>query len=1142
MVDGDRQNGKVGKPLEDPVVAQVTDARGRPVEGVTVAFELSTVGPEAAVQKLTNADGMADARLVLGTSVGEQSGQVRVVAELGRAIQAPFTAMALAENANSMAAAAGEGQTGHVDQPLDDRLVVEVVDGFGNPVAGVPITWRAEGGGSVSETLVPTDEDGRARVERILGPTVGQQSTVAESDGLAGSPVTFLHTAVAGDASRLTVESGSDQTAQAGTLLPAELVARLVDFQGNGVPNTAVTWVVAIGGGSVTPQNSITDNDGRVFAQWTLGAPLGEQRVDAVVSGVGVASFKATATSGAPPALFIRTQPSGTARNGIPLGRQPVIQLRDGSGNDVATAGVQVTASLGGGGELEGTTRQITDASGRAVFTDLAISGAPGRRTLVFEAIGFAQATSDEITVEAIGTTTTITSDSPDPSGAGAPVTVSFRVASDGPIPTGNVTVSDGVQSCTGSLSTGAGSCQLSLNTVGARTLTATYAGAPGLNGSSDTEGHTVTATAPPPPASTTTTITADTPDPSVSGGTVSISVRVASGAGTPTGSVLVTISGGVGTCTIQLAGGVGSCGIQLDNVGDRTFTATYTGAPGFAGSSDTEAHTVTAQPPPANNPPDADYNWTCNGLTCQFTDASRDTNGNVVGWRWDFGHDGASSTDRNPLHAFPGEGTYTVTLTATDDDNASDVSTAQVEVKAPAPDNQPPSAAFNSPSCITNQPCQFTDGSEDSDGNIVAWSWNFGPAGSSAERNPSATFPRAGTYEVTLTVTDNDGTSNRISQSVTVADAPPPPNQGPTAAFGENCDELECEFEDQSTDPDGRIESRVWDFGDGDTSDGRDPDHEYSTSGTYQVTLTVTDDDGATATATHAVTVTAPPATTNTRFEVDNPDPTDPGQPFTVTLSVSSRNGTPEGSAIVSDGVNHCPIEIGGGSGSCQLALDTSGPRTLTATYQGNSSFASSSANELHTVNPPPPAGTTTSIRNIDPAAATVGEPVSVVVDVTSAAGTPQGDVTARSDGATPCTKSLSSGSATCTLTFTTAGPRTIAATYAGNSSFAGSSSQPVPYIVDAANMAPVATIGSIGCTGMTCNFTDASTDPDGSETIAAWRWIFDDGVSTDRNPVHAYSAPGDHPVTLTVTDEGGLADTTSQTVSVASEGSPGG
>ena len=704
VLEGNEQTGRVGDPLALPLLIEVADSRGEPVAGATVAFEFGSAGPGAAVvpeQKTTNAAGQADARLVLGTTVGRQTGQVRVVSPAGSSpVQASFSAIALSENANSMAAAGGQDQTGHVLQPLSDRLVVEVTDGFGNPVAGVPISWQAVGGGSVSENLVPTDEDGRARVDRILGPTVGQQTTLASSEGLAGSPVAFVHTAVAGDAFLLTIVSGDDQTGEVGTLLPGELVVRLIDSEGNGVPNTAVTWASAIGGGSPNPQNTTTDSDGRTSTQWTLGLALGDQRMDAVVSGVSVASFTATATAGAPASLSIRTQPSAAARNGIPLERQPVIQLRDPQGNDAAVAGVQVTASLNGGGELEGTTRQTTDVSGRAAFTDLAIAGDPGIRTLVFEAVGYAPVTSDEISVSAIGTTTTITGDSPDPSQVGTPFTVSFRVESEGPTPTGSVTVGDGTQSCAGALSNGAGSCLLSLSTVGARTLTAVYSGAPGLSGSSDTEPHTVTAAPPPPPASTTTTITSDEPDPSVSGSTVTVSVRVTSQAGTPTGNVTISVSGGSATCTITLSAGEGSCPMRLDAIGERTFTATYQGAPGFGGSSDTEAHRVDA-PASENDEPVADFNWDCVDLTCSFTDNSRDPNGNETITRrvWELG-DGTTITDQVSFnHTYASPGNYRVVLTVTDNGNLSDQSEDVVDPSAPPPQtlqirDQPSSSA----------------------------------------------------------------------------------------------------------------------------------------------------------------------------------------------------------------------------------------------------------------------------------------------------------------------------------------------------------------------------------------------------------------------------------------------------------------
>ncbi len=307
----------------------------------------------------------------------------------------------------------------------------------------------------------------------------------------------------------------------------------------------------------------------------------------------------------------------------------------------------------------------------------------------MFQAIGYAQVTSDVIELEGIGTTTTITGDTPDPSGAGGTVTVSFRVASDGPIPTGTVTVSDGVESCNGTLSNGVGSCTLDLTTVGSRTLTATYNGGPGLNGSSATEGHTVTAVTPPPPASTTTTITDDSPDPTVSGAQFTVRFSVTSAAGTPGGTVTVTVSGDGATpsCTGALNDGAGSCDLRLVTAGDRTLTATYSGGTGFAPSSGTAPHRV--DPPLAeNHAPVADFNWNCQDLTCNFADNSRDDEGyeTITARRWDFG-DG-TVIEGNVLtlsHTYDTPGDRTVTLTATDNGGLSDESSDRVNPRSPA-------------------------------------------------------------------------------------------------------------------------------------------------------------------------------------------------------------------------------------------------------------------------------------------------------------------------------------------------------------------------------------------------------------------------------------------------------------------------
>ena len=107
------------------------------------------------------------------------------------------------------------------------------------------------------------------------------------------------------------------------------------------------------------------------------------------------------------------------------------------------------------------------------------------------------------------------------------------------------------------------------------------------------TSGHDQSA-----PSPTVTTITADTPDPSRTGDLVTVQLHRHFGerrhrrdpCRSPTAA---------NTCTGTLSGGKGSCALALTTTGSRTLTATYAGANGFGASSDTEAHTVQAAPPP---------------------------------------------------------------------------------------------------------------------------------------------------------------------------------------------------------------------------------------------------------------------------------------------------------------------------------------------------------------------------------------------------------------------------------------------------------------------------------------------------------------------------------------------------------------
>lgn len=169
---------------------------------------------------------------------------------------------------------------------------------------------------------------------------------------------------------------------------------------------------------------------------------------------------------------------------------------------------------------------------------------------------------------------------------------------------------------------------------------------------------------------------------------------------------------------------------------------------------------------------------------------------------------------------------------------------------------NQAPLADFSV--TVNDLTAHFVDTSSDADGTIVSRTWDFGDGSSSIAANPSRTYASAGTYAVTLVVTDNHGALRETSRNVTVT--APPPNVAPIAGFSFTVNQVTASFVDASSDPDGNITSRLWAFGDGSTSTATHPTRTYAATGTYAVTLTVTDNRGASAQIVRNVTVTVPP------------------------------------------------------------------------------------------------------------------------------------------------------------------------------------------------------------------------------------------------------------------------------------------
>ncbi|MEM2878174.1 MAG: PKD domain-containing protein [Candidatus Hadarchaeales archaeon] len=141
-----------------------------------------------------------------------------------------------------------------------------------------------------------------------------------------------------------------------------------------------------------------------------------------------------------------------------------------------------------------------------------------------------------------------------------------------------------------------------------------------------------------------------------------------------------------------------------------------------------------------------------------------------------------------------------------------------------------------------------FHDRSEDADGDIAEYFWEFGDGTTSGEQNPVHIYRSGGTYTVSLTVKDRSGKYSSFAENIVIRSTTAPRayfSYSPVWPFaGET-----VHFTDLSHDGNGSIVTWHWDFGDGNTSSARNPSHVYSggiiTETIFTVTLRVTDDDG---------------------------------------------------------------------------------------------------------------------------------------------------------------------------------------------------------------------------------------------------------------------------------------------------------
>jgi len=256
------------------------------------------------------------------------------------------------------------------------------------------------------------------------------------------------------------------------------------------------------------------------------------------------------------------------------------------------------------------------------------------------------------------------------------------------------------------------------------------------------------------------------------------------------------------------------------------TFTVSLTvHGPGGVDSDSAQVQ-VTELPPVAAFAADTTVGVT--PLTVTFADSST---GIISSWLWNFG-DGQTGDQQNPVHIYTTADTFSVSLTVTGPGGA-DTENKQDYIITYAP----PLAAFTYEEVA--EPPLTLNFHDNSTGIITSWQWDFGDGDFSTDQHPSHTFAKADTFTVILLV-EGPGGSNSKSQNIIVTGGQPIAEFEADSTAGVR--PFSVQFYDRSS---GIIDSRTWDFGDGNSSDGQHPVHVYTSADTFTVTLTVTGPGG---------------------------------------------------------------------------------------------------------------------------------------------------------------------------------------------------------------------------------------------------------------------------------------------------------
>ena len=474
---------------------------------------------------------------------------------------------------------------------------------------------------------------------------------------------------------------------------------------------------------------------------------------------------------------------------------------------------------------------------------------------------------------------------------------------------------------------------------------------------------------------------------------------------------------------------------------------------------------------------------------------ASVVTKDNVTSYLWDFG-DGATSNAATPTHIYSSQGTYTITLTITTSTGCTEVYTLPEAVKVGTVPN--PKFSAKPLDVCASQRIQFTDLTDISDG----WLWEFGDGTTSGSQNPTHVYSDTGYFNIKLTAINN-GCSATVGQNRYVHIKPP------VARFTNraNCNnKLEYSFIDQSI----GAKTWSWDFGDGTTSNARNPTHTFPDYATYRITLTVTND-----TCSSSIT-------RSLRVFKENPV-------FEVSDTAICKQNTIQFHADVADTTHFRSYVWDFGDGNLWSSADsntggyayhyypTTGWYNVTLTTRDISGCRTVLSRRIR-VNGPTANFSATDTSGCQGLTTTFN-------DISKNDGV--NNVVSRAwdfgDGTM-----LTSNTSSIQHTYVNAGTYSTRLTV--TDAFGCTDTVSRNNLIHATNPIADFSVDTLACPGSSLSFKNTSSD-----TAAASSWDFGNGgTSKNKAPTYSYAATGNYNVVLKITDQYGCSDTATKAITV--------